>query len=222
MFEPCFDCGRRIQNTLMKSLIVLSGRLAGTFATTARVFFALVLAGIATLIAQTRAPLPLKNGPNVVDVLGDGSPAQIMVARRDNGNAHGYSLFTAYVQAPDEGDNKRWQVVPFEDAAAKNAGYRESLSTQEGADCVLRDVRVIPQPKGGVEVVVATRDFGESYAASAAVSFDHYRVMHGDGIPGEPTFYFKLSGSQKSRRKHCDVNEAFDQELGLGSHGIGE
>lgn len=42
-----------------------------------------------------------------------------------------------------------------------------------------------------------------------------------DGLTGWPSFYFEHSRTVPAKRMYCDVNEAFERELGLGRNGLG-
>ena len=84
-------------------------------------------------------PVVLRNGPNAVDLLGDGTPAQVFVAWRGNFNAHGFSTVAIYLRAKsDLGDSiPDWQIVPRFGGPDVNESGRESITTSEGADCTL-------------------------------------------------------------------------------------
>jgi hypothetical protein len=181
---------------------------------------AVAAAASVTVIAQAAGPvIPLMNGPNAVDVLGDGSQGQILVTYFDNSNAHGYSLVNVSVR-PDKDSTRRWQQVPFQ-SVAKGTEWRETLHTVEGADCILSDVRVLRHAKAPVEFVLAIRDFGKSYADAAPVRFEYYQLKRNtDEIPGSPAYYFERAKVVKAAKSYCDVNVAFDTELKLGRAGL--
>ncbi len=170
--------------------------------------------------SAARRVVSLKNGANVVDLLGDGTKAQVFVGWRENYNAHGFSTVAFYVFATSGiGDTAGvWQVVPFYGGARGGDVYR----TSEGADCTLSDLRVLRRKHAPIEIIIATRRLGESFADSAAVRFDYYQVArNADGVPGWPPYYFEHVRTVRGKRPYCDVNEAFDRELGLGTIGLG-
>lgn len=158
--------------------------------------------------------LPLKNGPNQLDVDGDGWLDQVFVAWRDNANAHGFSHITFYRSA--SGD-PAWSLVPFFDA--RDAQAFTAFDTYEGADCVLKDLRVLrprQQPSSPVVVVVAERRFGETFTSREPVTFTVYRAARNSGgIAGSPPFYFRAAQTTTSKGAYCDVDEAFAGELGI-------
>jgi hypothetical protein len=65
-------------------------------------------------------------------------------------------------------------------------------------------------------LIVATREFGDSYVDERLVTFDRYALKHNtsDGV-GRPPYYFEWVESSVSSRRYCDVGEAFKQELDL-------
>src|SRR3954452_18385995 len=106
---------------------------------------------------QSEPPLNLVNGPNPVDLFGDGSKGEIFVAWRGNYNAHGFSSVAFNVLArSDLGDATNvWQLVPFFGGPRDPSGGRETYGTTEGADCTLGDLRVVPHARAAAEVVIA-------------------------------------------------------------------
>lgn len=162
--------------------------------------------------------IPLRNGPNEIDIDGDGHQDLVFVAWRDNANAHGYEFVNFYHSGNT--DDAKWQVVPFEGLAEGLNGrpLDDSFRTHQGADCVLRAIAVVRKPatREPVTVVVGERDFGQSYADSAGVKFVVYRIVRNDnGTPGWPALYFQRDTTIEAKSKHCDVNEAFSSELGI-------
>ena len=106
------------------------------------------------------AVIPLHAGKNAVDLLGTGRPGAIDVADRENYNAHGHHLALFQVRAPryvgDPMSADEWQVVPF--FASDTAAAEEIFHTVEGADCILRDLRILRGTAGRpVTVVIAER-----------------------------------------------------------------
>lgn len=69
-----------------------------------------------------------------------------------------------------------------------------------------------PHAGGPAVLVVADRDFGRSYADSAAVRFTVYQLRHDEDFD---TYNFVRVRALAARRRYCDVNEAFAAELGL-------
>jgi hypothetical protein len=175
--------------------------------------------------AAAEGPVALHNGRNAIDLLGDGTPAEVFVAWRGNFNAHGHSTVAIYVRArSDLGDSlPDWQIVPrFGGPDIEDSGGEELFGTTEGADCTLRDLRIVVHRGAPADLIVGRRELGKSYADSAATHFDYYRLTrNANGEIGRPPYYFDLARTVDAHRPYCDVNLAFDQELHLGRHGIG-
>lgn len=169
--------------------------------------------------------LPLHNGVNQIDLLGNGLLGEVVVSRRDNGNAHGFSIVLFQVLAPTRYDTSAservWQVIPFFGGPHDSEAGEELFQTAEGADCTLGDLRVIRRGKEQpVEVVIGSREFGASFADTAAVRFDFYelRDARDDGIG--PTYLFRHVRTVHAEQRYCDVDDAFAKELSLGPAGI--
>jgi len=165
--------------------------------------------------------ITLQNGPNQVDIDGDGQTDLIFIAWRENYNAHGFDMVTFYVLYKDAWQaRQQWYLIPFFDE--KGVPRETSYRTTMGADCVLSDLRVlrpVSPANAPVTVIIGDRDFGASYADVALVKFRVYRLAHNkEGLPGEPPYYFKLERTLRGHKKYCDINEAFRKELGLGSY----
>jgi Carbapenem resistance protein CarG-like len=183
-------------------------------------------AGIPGEIASAQAPrsfstwttVPLRDGPNNIDIDGDGRPDVVFLALRDNFNAHSYHVVTFYRRGST--DNPAWQVVPFEDGlGVKSQLDGDAFRTHNGADCQLRGIALLRQPastREPITVVVGERDFGQSYADTARVTFVVYRIVRNDaGTPGWPAVYFQPDRTIEAKSKYCDVNDAFATELGI-------
>ena len=169
-------------------------------------------------------PVVLRNGPNAIDLLGDGTPAQVFVAWRGNYNAHGFSTVAVYLRARSDlsDTTAEWQIVPRFGGPHVGVAGREIFTTAEGADCTLGDLRIVQHRGGSAELIIARRDFGDSFADSAAIHFDYYKVgRNTDESPGAPPYFFQFVRTVEAQRPYCDVNLAFERELGLGRAGLG-
>jgi len=173
---------------------------------------------------RAEGPVALRNGANTIDLLGDGTPAEAFVAWRGNYNAHGFSTVAIYLRArSDLGDSlPDWQIVPRFGGPNVETTGREIFATREGADCTLGDLRIVQHRGTSAELIIARRELGNSFADSAATHFDYYKLsQNADGEVGWPPFYFEFVRTVDARRAYCDVNVAFEQELGLGRAGLG-
>ncbi len=158
----------------------------------------------------------LNNGANAVDLDADKRADLIVVAWRENNNAHSYDIFTFYVNNPSSREHPLNLVVV---ADSVGHGFSEAVRTELGAECVLTDLRVL-QPRVGPDfLVIARRDFGDSYSDSLPVTFTVYMLaMYDEGVPGVPPFQFVPMRTIRSNGKYCDVEHAFLTELGLGAY----
>lgn len=191
------------------------------------IFWLLMIAaaGVATAYAGNSPPIAslakmqvmhLENGPNHLDFDGDGVPDLIFVARRENFNAHGFTLTTFYTDAKldEDNDSRTWSVVPlFEKYGKEN----DSFSTFEGADCILRDMVILrASSKLPVTLVTAERPLGRSFVDVQPVTFTVYRLRRNeDGVFGWPAIYFEESRRIQSAKPYCDVDTAMTRELGI-------
>ncbi len=164
------------------------------------------LAALACLLspafAHAAQPLPLRNGLNRVDFTGDGSADLVVIARRENGNAHGFDVVSFHVE-----DGALLQVPLFDD------DHEAQFATiRGGADCVLHDLRLLPGAPGEPATLIrADRAPGESYADAAEVTFTWYALRrNADGEVGRPIWWYERVRETKADKAYCDVGEAFD------------
>lgn len=96
---------------------------------------------------------------------------------------------------------------------------RRDLTAGGGADCRLSDFRLVYRAGADAELITATRQLGSSFADPAAVTFEYFTLKRNAAEEiGRPDFYFERQRTVMARRMHCDVNEAFDVELGLARY----
>jgi hypothetical protein len=161
-----------------------------------------------------------------VDLLGNGDSAVVDVADRENFNAHGHHVAVFQVRARvDPGDTTAavaWQVVPFFGGSVDSVTGEEIFRTVEGADCNLRDLRILrTAPNRPATVVIAERELGTSFAAAAPVQFRFFQLrVNSRGSVGHPTYYFEQTSVVRAEHFYCDVDDAFDREHGFGRAGI--
>ena len=61
-------------------------------------------------------------------------------------------------------------------------------------------------------------DEGLWCADTADVTFTYFSLKHNSAFDiGRPPYYFESTTSLKAKKQYCDVDEAFRQELGLGT-----
>jgi hypothetical protein len=166
-----------------------------------------VIACLLPALAQAAPPTPLRNGLNRVDFTGDGKADLVVIAHRENFNAHGFDVVSFHAN-----DGGLLQVPLFDgDDEAQFA------TISGGADCVLHDLRLLPGKRGEPATLVrADRVLGDSYAADAEVTFTWYALRRNvDSDVGYPEYRFERTRKTKAEKAYCDVGDAFAKELGL-------
>jgi hypothetical protein len=158
----------------------------------------------------------LHRGINEVDLGVMGQHATVVVGHRANFNAHGFDVTTIYLS----GDSPAAGL----DIVGVWDDQKESLylTTSGGADCLLHDFRLLRSARGAPPaVVVAERQLRESFVEDSPVTFKLYVLMHNDiGLPGEPTYWFKLVETRNAKAAYCDVGVALFRELGLPNYSV--
>ena len=160
---------------------------------------------------------PLVYGVTQLDLTGRGLPGMAVLAKRDNFNAHGFDVLTLYVKVSLEtGDPTIWRLVPVFEKDSEQLTQHAS----GGADCLLHDFRLFTAPGERVlQLVVADREMGDSYANTEGVNFKFYELKQNtEGVPGRPLYYFEFSHSLIAKQKYCDVGVALKDELGFGQY----
>jgi hypothetical protein len=158
-------------------------------------------------------PLLLHNGINSVNLDGAGLMATVMIARRDNFNAHSFEVSTFFAALKTEADSEpEMKIIPIQIEPGKEELH---LTTGGGADCVLHDYRLLPAPARRTTILItADRKFGGNFADRQPVTFRYYTLTrNADGQVGNAALYFKFEKESVSKKAYCDVNEAFEAEL---------
>jgi hypothetical protein len=111
---------------------------------------------------------------------------------------------------------KQWDVVPV----MKKKEEELEVTISGGADCILHDFRLLAgSGKTAASLILADRELIKGYGESETVRFTYFSLgTNSAGVPGVPRYYFKQSRVVKSKTKYCDVGEAFQKELGIGSY----
>jgi len=160
--------------------------------------------------------IKLKNGFNEVHFDGLDQKTLVVIAHRENYNAHSYDVATLFVdyKPTDQYEPAGLQIIPV---IEKNETNTFHLSASGGADCVLHDYRFVKNTKTGETwLIVGDRNLGESYADTEAVTFTFYKLaLHKDQEPGFPPLSFEYWKIQMAKEKYCDIEKAFQKELGL-------
>lgn len=172
---------------------------------------------VPSMSAPAPRPVKLHYGLNKIDLTGQGDPAVAVLSLRENFNAHSFTVLTMYLTPPPGARaDAPWHVVPlFTERKGQQEKEDLTLTTSGGADCELHGYRLLAAPGKPMRIIVADREFGDSFADTGPVRFDFYELKNNDEqAPGWPLWYFEFKKSVQARHKHCDVGEAFKTELG--------
>jgi len=166
----------------------------------------------------------IKNGTNKIDLNNDGVMDTVFMSKRENGTSpHGYSIYNFSIYTPplavfSSDTNSYWHSVivwkGYKDSKDDNALYYNVLTTTEGADGFLEDIRLIKGQNQKPILVIARKDFGDSYADSQVVRFHFYDLVENtDGEDLSSNYSYKYRDTAVATSKYTDVNEAMDKEL---------
>ncbi len=168
---------------------------------------------LATLL-HGAVPVPLHSGVNrIADFAGDGRAALVTMGWRDNGNAHGYSLFG--VLLPDTATPRRWTIVGIERAGAPADTIADDPHTGEDVVTAVRFVRATGAHRRQTLLVTATRHWQDSIPAAAPTTITVYTLHSSAGAVGHTQDYFAPALSVDTTRRYCNADMALHQEAGL-------
>lgn len=168
--------------------------------------------------------IPLSNGITTLDITGQQSEGMAILAHRENFNAHGFDVLSLYIKTVYEVSQKTiWSIIPVFDGDEDSKDFKErpTINVGGGADCFLHDFRLVRDSESGpLRLIIAERLLAnEGYAGTSTVTFSFYELRYNQGNSiGRPVYYFERTGQSKAKRKYCDVEEAFKQELGFGDY----
>lgn len=152
-------------------------------------------------------------GTNDIGVLEGESRLVLTLARRENFNAHSFDVAMFSAKVPSSAGVLISHVPLFD-------GETEApvLETREGADCVLKDFRLVSELQN-YRLIVGERDFGSNFADSQIVRYTIYELTRNlEEEIGRPLHYFERVGTRVSSQKHCDVEEAFQDDWKLSEN----
>lgn len=180
-----------------------------------------LLAATATATAHAKTPstvVPIENGVTKVSL--DGVDVTVLRAFRENYNAHSFDVVSFYTGSLVD-KKQQLGIVPI---FSKDGEEVHEITIGGGADCNLTDFRLVKGTgKRPARLVVAKRDMGETYADDETVRFTVYEMKRNDDPESDmdPPVSFQEKLRINSKHKYCDVNDAFDKELHLGTAGGG-
>jgi len=155
----------------------------------------------------------LTNGINSVDLNGDGIKDLAISGFRNNSTAHVFNYYTFYIYDKNYKSNNSppWCIVEIEDNK-KNPDKTDNycIWTNEGADGILTDAALVRDENGKLWLLLANREFGESYADPGKVTFTYYSL---DYYKTENRFIYKVKSKKISNNNYVDVREAINAEI---------
>lgn len=158
------------------------------------------------------AEISLHSGVNHISA--EGRPGLVVKGWRENGNAHGFHVYTALLQAADG----QWQHLSF---FAGNDERLELTDAPHTFEDVVRSVRFFKAKLNGkakTVVVVAQRRMGggRSIPEASPVDFTLYALRtRPDGEITGPDHYFDQIAQWSATGRFCHADTALAVELGL-------
>ena len=163
--------------------------------------------------------IPLPDAVNTVERFApDGRPAIVMRAWRDNGNAHGYWLYTVLMK-PATGEaviEDEWNVVSIRSRNSRVSDFiRDDPHTFEDYVRSVAFARGTIDGRAAVLLLTATRQVKASLTDPSTVNYEVYKLMHRrDGDVGTVDA-FELALNWKSTERYCNSELALSKEFGL-------
>jgi len=160
------------------------------------------------------SPIKLTSGVNHITAFSaDGRDARIVLAWRDNANAHGYDVFL--VLMPTRRGGTDWNVVGFEDGNEFQDQITDAPHTGEDVARAVRFVTTLSRGRRVPLVATATRSIKTSYPDPATTVVSLYALAQSEGVPGTTTDYFKVVRKWTTKRTYCNAELALQDELGI-------
>jgi hypothetical protein len=168
--------------------------------------------------------VPLINGPNWVDLDGDGHLDLVMKSMHQIPSPHSMSLYTfhlytEYTSADTMFDrNTHWHTVSFPSKDKPFSAF--FINTHQGATCIISDIRLVINKSGNHKktyIIEAVRTLDETYGDAERVTFYVYRLDKGEG-GNTPPFTFNIVSTFPAKTKYCSVSNAFEKELNIPEH----
>lgn len=200
-----------------------------------------VAAALAVLISGQSAPanqlprldpkdlVPLVHGPNLVDLDGDGRKDLVVKSRWEINGPHSASVYSVHrrlgLNDPFRYEGPDWHLVPFIDGKSDQPHGVESIITHEGADCILRDLRLFTHGKSTKTetlAVIAERAPADGYGDERPFTFRVFKWQRAKdaGEDENQDFVgvaFRLVGEVTSKKTYCGASEAFRGEFGVSN-----
>jgi hypothetical protein len=161
-------------------------------------------------------PIPLQSGINNIPRLTpDGRDGLIILAWRDNGNAHGYDVALVLTQG---GRGGPWNVVRRNGLAGQTDQGSDEITDEPhtGEDMVkaFRFARGRVDGDSATLLLTATRDTAESIPSPSRVIFDVYRLDSAPDVGTTPDHFTPIL-HDRSASSYCNADLALSQRFGI-------
>lgn len=173
--------------------------------------------------------VPITHGPNWVDLDGDGRKDLVVKSRWEINGPHSASVYSIHRHLgsndPFRYEGPDWHLVPFIDGRRDQPHGVESIVTHEGADCILRDLRLFTHgkaPKTETLAVIAERETGDGFGDERPFTFRVFKWLRAKDVGDDEVqnfvgIAFRLVGEVRSKKAYCGANEAFRGEFGVSN-----
>lgn len=198
---------------------------------TARILLGIVLLGLSSQEAATAAkpvldivePLTLHDGVNEIpSFLPDGRAATIVMAHRDNGNAHGYDVYLVYASSGKPGGSSPAvpEIIDVEPAAGHGVSsdtIRDEPFDSEAGIGALRFVRERVGGRSSIALVQARRQVTTAARSTDPVPVE-LTVWRLDGpadLAGRTSYVLREASRSVTTRRYCNATSALWTEWGV-------
>ncbi len=165
-------------------------------------------------LLRDASEIRLHTGVNrIADFAGNGRAALLTLGWRENGNAHGYLLFS--VMLPPSRGSRSWNIVGVDRGDRFDDTIADAPHTGEDVVTSVRFVRVTQHRRTRTLLVIATRNWQESIPNPAFTTIDIFALKRSNGDIGVTADYFSRILSFRTTKKYCNADFALKQEAGL-------
>jgi len=165
-------------------------------------------------------PVPLRPGINrIAKLTPDGRDGVITMAWRDNGNAHGFDVFTVMVHEAVMPPGEEWTFASFFDGDDETLAETDAPHTTEDYVRSVRFARATMGKWKGFLALVAKRNTDENVGigdpTTVTVTVFKLTQRPEDAPIGRPRRYFERVATWNTERRFCNSETALAVELKL-------
>ena len=166
--------------------------------------------------AMALEPMALQSGWNDVPNLAqNGRNGAIVLAWRDNGNAHGYDLFTVLL-ASGSGPRPVWEVVGFDRENEFSDSVRDAPHVGEDMTRSVRFARGLYDGRPATMAFISTREPSEQSIPHPTRALVETFVLRANTEgSGSTSHYFARVEARRTETEYCHAEMAIFVEIGL-------